>query len=64
MTREVKKAWTFFSRWGRWVVIRPVHASMVVIEKRDAFKANYRRVIHTRPELLKMDQEYGYLQKA
>jgi hypothetical protein len=39
-------------------------ASMVVEETRDDFKRNYREVIHSNPELLKLDQEYGLLEKA
>jgi len=39
-------------------------AGMVVEEKRDDFKKNYREVIHSNPELLKLDQEYGLLEKA
>jgi hypothetical protein len=39
-------------------------ASMVVDEQRDDFKKNYRQVIHSHPELLKLDQEYGVLEKA
>jgi hypothetical protein len=38
-------------------------ASMVIEEKRDDFKKNYRQVINSHPELLKLDQEYGVLEK-
>jgi hypothetical protein len=39
-------------------------ASMVVQEKRDDFTKNYRQVINSHPELLKLDREYGELEKA
>ena len=38
-------------------------ASMVIEEKRDDFKKNYRQVINSHPDLLKLDQEYGVLEK-
>jgi hypothetical protein len=38
-------------------------AGMVVVEKRDDFKKNYRQVINSHPELLKLDEEYGVLEK-
>lgn len=39
-------------------------ASMVILEKRDDFKKNYRTVVNSHPELLKLDRKYGELQKA
>jgi hypothetical protein len=36
---------------------------MVIEEKRDDFKKNYRQVINSHPDLLKLDQEYGVLEK-
>lgn len=39
-------------------------ASMVVLQNRDDFIKNYRRVINSHPELLELDRKYGELQKA
>lgn len=38
-------------------------AGMVILEKREDFTKNYRNVINSHPELLKLDQKYGELEK-
>jgi hypothetical protein len=38
-------------------------ASMEILDKRDDFRKNYRQVINSHPELLKLDRKYGELRK-
>lgn len=38
-------------------------ASMAILQQRDNFTRNYRKVINSHPELLKLDRQYGALQK-
>jgi hypothetical protein len=38
-------------------------ASMVILERRDAFMKNFRKVINSHPELLKLDREDGELRR-